>query len=216
MIEANSDAAVLTGDLVNSSKAGPTATGQAMRQIEATLALVEAWVDNGPGLFTRIRGDGWQFIVQNQSYTLRSSLFAFSNLHAVRDLPQTRIAIGMGGIDRIDGPDLSAATGPAFVASGQYLDAMNKTDRFAIGGNTSTALHRAVVTLVEDHISRWTPEQAEATALYLCPTDPTLKEIANTLGISTQAVHSRIKGAGAKALRQAVKHWEDQKDRAPC
>ena len=43
-----------------------------------------------------------------------------------------------------------------------------------------------------------------------------IQEIANTLGISTQAVHSRIKGAGAKALRQAVKHWEDQKDRAPC
>lgn len=216
MIDANSDSAVLTGDLVNSSMAGPAATSRALKQIETTLAQVEAWDNSGPGLFTRTRGDGWQFVVQNQIYTLRTSLMVFADLHAARDLPQTRIAIGMDGIDRVEGSDLSAATGPAFVVSGQYLDALNRTDRFAIGGATATPLHRAVITLVEDRISRWTPEQAEATALYLAPTDPTLKDIAKTLGISTQAVHSRIKGAGAQALRRAVKHWEEQRDLTPC
>ena len=216
MIEATPSAAVLTGDLVESSRAGPIATGRAMQRIEATLASVENWVGNGPGYFTRIRGDGWQFVLQNQKYTLRSSLMVFANLHSDRDLPQTRISIGLGGIDRIDGSDLSAATGMAFISSGQHLDAMNKTDRFSIGGNTATSLHRAIITLVEDHISRWTPEQAEAAAYYLNPTDPTLKQIAEALGISTQAVHSRIKGGGAQALRQAVKYWEDHAEKTLC
>jgi hypothetical protein len=210
------NAAVLTGDLVDSSKAGQAATDLALDSIRSTLSRVESWFGNGPGYFTRMRGDGWQFIVHNPLYTLRASLLVFAELGSDRDLPQTRISIGLDGVTALDRSNLSASSGPAFINSGQTLDAMTKADRFAIAGITATVLHRAVVALVEEQIGHWTPEQAEAVALYLTPEDPTLKDIGQTLGISTQAAHSRVTGAGGQALRQAVKYWEDQRDLVPC
>lgn len=204
--------AVLTGDLIGSSGAGPVETNIAINRILASVAPMEYWQGNGPTYFTRMRGDGWQFILINQKYALRSSLIIFANLQSVKDLPKTRISIGIGPIDPLTGPDLSAGSGPAFEESGHSLDAMRRSDRFAISGAGSmgvTWLHYAIVTLIEDHISRWTPEQAEATAYYLSPQTPTLKEIAAQLGISTQAVHSRLKTAGAQALLQAVSMWEN-------
>jgi hypothetical protein len=207
---------VLSGDLIGSSEAGPSETNLAIIRVLATAAAIERWDDSGPTYFTRVRGDGWQFILRNPKYALRSSLRVFANLICVKGLPQTRIAIGLGEIDHIEGSDLSSASGHAFEASGRTLDAMAESDRFAIAGVGVTPLHHAIVALIEDHISRWTPEQAEAAAYYLDPTDPTLKQIAGSLGISTQAVHSRIKGGGAQALRQAVNYWEDHAEQALC
>lgn len=208
--------AVLSGDLIDSSKAPPSDTNSAINRVLATAAAAERWEGNGPSHFTRVRGDGWQFVVAGHELALRAALRVFANLQCVPNLPHTRIAMGLGAIDPLDGPDLSSASGPAFEASGRALDAMAKSDRFAISGAGVTPLHKAIVTLIDDHIIRWTPEQAKAAAFYLNPTDPTLKEIADQLHISTQAVHSRIKGAGAQALREAVRLWETQAEQAPC
>jgi len=215
MIEAPSLVAVLSGDLIGSSEAGPHETNYAINDILATTASIECWPHSTPSHFTRMRGDGWQFVLPHPGYALRAAIRIFANLISRKDL-QTRVAIGIGAMNSLDGPDLSAASGPAFEASGRTLDAMSRSDRFAIAGTGVSPLHQAIVSLVEDHIGRWTPEQAEAAAFYLNPTDPTLKDIANTLGISTQAVHSRIKGAGAQAMRQAVKYWEENAEQAPC
>ena len=208
--------AVLSGDLIASSKAPPSDTKTAIDRVSATAAAAERWGENGPSHFTRVRGDGWQFVVADHKFALRAALRVFANLQCVPNLPHTRIAIGLGTADPLDGPDLSSASGPAFEASGRALDAMAKSDRFAISGVGATPLHHAIVALIDDHISRWTAEQAEATAYYLNPTDPTLKEIAGALGISTQAVHSRIKGAGAQTLRETVRLWETHVESQPC
>lgn len=207
--------AVFSGDLIGSSEADPRETNSAITDIRGTVERIEYWPQGAPGHFTRMRGDGWQFLLPHPGYALRAAIAVFASLIS-RGRLQTRIAIGLGSMNPLDGDDLSAASGPAFEASGRTLDAMTKSDRFAIAGAGITPLHRAIVTLVEDHIGRWTPEQAEAAAYYLNPTDPTLKDIAATLGISTQAVHSRIKGGGAQALRDAVRLWETQADEAPC
>lgn len=206
--------AVLSGDLIASTDAGSQPTERAMNRLMRAAAGPQA--RNAPGNFTRFRGDGWQVLVENQSLALRSSLWLFASLQSVRDLPQTRIAIGIGAMNPLPGGDLSAASGPAFEASGRALDAMSRSDRFAIAGPGVTPLQRAIIALVEEQTGRWTPEQAEAAALYLAPDEPTLKGIAGVLGISTQAVHSRIRGGGAQALRQAVKYWEEDAEQAPC
>ncbi len=208
--------AVLSGDLIGSSEAPPKDTEYAIKRILATAAAMEKWPGNGPTRFTRVRGDGWQFILSNPAYALRASLSVFAGLIGAKDLLHTRIAIGLGAANPIDGPDLSSASGAAFESSGHALDAMATSDRFAIAGKAVSPLHRAIIALAENHIGRWTPEQAEAAFFYLNTTDPTLKDIGQTLGISTQAAHSRVTGAGGQALRQAVKYWEDQRDLVPC
>lgn len=63
---------------------------------------------------------------------------------------------------------------------------------------------------------RWTPEQAEAVSLALDPRERhTQAEIAETLGVTRQAVQARLSGAGWDALAGAVtavrKHdWSGQ------
>jgi len=200
--------AVLTGDLVNSTEAGVSLTNMAIGRVGSLAATTAGWPGNGPDRFTRFRGDGWQFVVEHPAWALRALVCIHAVLKWADGFPQTRVAIGYGTLDPVTGPDLSAASGGALVASGQALDALDKGRLFATAGDGVTPLHHAVLDLVEEQITGWTPEQAEAAAYFLSPRKPTLKSIANTLHISTQAVHSRLKGAGAQALLSAITHWE--------
>jgi hypothetical protein len=85
---------------------------------------------------------------------------------------------------------------------------MGRAQRLAIDGAAVAPLHRAVVELLDERSGRWTSLQAEATALYLDPENPTLAAIAPRLGISAQAVNYRLTGAGAPTLRRALALWE--------
>lgn len=206
--------AVLTGDLVASTQARQREIDLALGRIsDIAAAAAGAWHENGPSYFTRFRGDGWQFLIPRSPLALRALLCVHATLRMIEELPLSRISIGIGSIDPIHGEDLSAASGSALIASGQALDEIDRSRLFTVAGKTVTPLHHAVIDLVEDHVQRWTPEQAEATLWFLSPHNPTQKSIADTLRISTQAVHARLKGAGAQALRRAVDAWEAQ-DRA--
>lgn len=202
-------AAVLTGDLVDSTSKSSSEINRAIGQVNSLAATVSnSWPGNDRDYFTRFRGDGWQFLLPRASQALRALICVHAALRRVEGLPLSRISIGIGSIDPIDGQDLSAASGSALITSGQALDKMEKTRLFTVSGEGITPLHHAVLDLVEEHILRWTPEQAEAALWFLSPKNPTQKSIAESLQISTQAVHSRLKGAGAHALRRAIDAWE--------
>ncbi|GKY87588.1 hypothetical protein [Sinisalibacter aestuarii] len=210
--------AVLTGDLIGSTASGETATDEAMASLHKTTVEIAKWRGVSPPLrfFDRYRGDGWQILLTHPAYALRATLVLAATLASTAELPRTRIGIGIGPADIPDNKDFAASTGAAFIASGHALDTLPRARVFAIEGEHVTSLHRAILALAEELSGRWTPEQAEATALYLSPRQPTLAAIAERLGISTQAVSYRIRGAGARALRDAATWWEqDAEDRAP-
>lgn len=202
--------AVLTGDLVNSTAAGPGQTDAAIARIRDYAATAATWPGNGPDRFTRFRGDGWQFLVPRASLALRAVICLHAALRMVETVPLSRVSIGLGSIVLAGGGGLAAASGSALIASGQALDEIEKTRLFTIAGDGVTPLHHAVIDLVEDHVQRWTAEQAEASLPFLSPDTPTQRSIAEGLGISTQAVHARLKGAGAHAVQRAVEAWETQ------
>lgn len=206
-------AAVLTGDLVNSTDAGTDLVNKAVGRVSAVADAIAAWPGNGATYFTRFRGDGWQFLIPRGSYSLRALVCIHAGLRAAEDCPLSRISAGVGSVDSIPGSDLSDASGSALIASGQALDRLEKSRLFCVAGAGMTPLHHAIIDLMEDHVMRWTAEQAEATAYYLSPDNPTQTSIAGALHISVQAVHSRLKGAGAQAIRRAIEAWEE-KERA--
>jgi hypothetical protein len=191
--------AVLTGDLVGSTRFAPEA-------IERAMAVLSSAAPEGH--FTRYRGDGWQAVVAPPARALRAALGLIARLAAEDGLPATRIAIGLGPVESLGTADLSDARGAAFETSGRALDGIGRAARLAIDGTAITPLHRAIVALLDERSTRWTPEQARAIALALAPAEPTQAEIAATLGISAQAVNYRLAGAGWNALRQAVSAWE--------
>ena len=201
-------AAVLTGDLIRSTRAAPGAVERAMAVLAEAAGEVSGWPPGVDARFTRFRGDGWQFCVADPGSGLRAALTAIARLRGADAGLTTRAAIGVGRVDSLGTDSLSDARGPAFEASGHALDDMPRGRRITIDGAGLAPLHHAVVDLLDERAARWTPQQAEAAALYLGPDGPTLADIAPRLGISAQAVNYRLAGAGAAAIRRALAQWE--------
>jgi hypothetical protein len=202
-------AAILTGDLIGSTRVAPSALEAAMGLLAEAAREVSAWTSGPDSRFTRYRGDGWQMHVAEPGRALRAALFLAARLRAADLGLATRAAIGVGRIDSLGTASLADARGPAFEASGRALDRMGRARRLAIEGDGITALHRIVVDLLDERTTRWTRQQAEAMAPALSPDEPTLAEIAVPLGISAQAVNYRLAGAGAPAIRRALRGWEE-------
>lgn len=198
--------AILTGDLIGSTKAGAEAVATAMSALSEACIDMDHWPGGVPSRFVRYRGDGWQAAVAPTGRALRASLYLIARLRAADAGLMTRIAIGLGLIDR-DGP-LPEAHGKTFEASGHALDALGRSERLAVAGANATSLHQAIIALLDERTARWSREQAEAMAHYLAPDSSTLTAIAAKLGLSTQAVHYRLTGAGYQAIGKAVIHWE--------
>lgn len=203
-------AAVLTGDLISSTKAPPEAADSAIAQIEAIASQLQDVAS-----FTRYRGDGWQLYLEKPGLALATALLIFAKLRALGGL-ESRISIGLGGAYLSSGRNfhnvqtISAANGTAFVFSGQTLDLMPKNRRLVISGEGVDRLHSRLVALIDDRIFRWSQEQAQVAALALAPKPPTTQlEIAENLGISRQAVALRLKAANFTMLNAAANDFLD-------
>lgn len=202
--------AILTGDLRESTAKSSAATDTSLGIIAGLADDIARWT-SAPTRFTRFRGDGWQIVLGQHWLALRTVIITLARLRGQNALT-TRLAIGLGKMDREGSADLSDAAGEALVASGRALDAMPKTRLLAIAGPSVTGLHHVPLPLIEDRARRWTREQAEATALWLEPDNPTLDNLSRHLGITSQAVSQRLRGAGAQSFRQALKAWEDHEE----
>lgn len=198
--------AILTGDLIGSTKVSAGAVEATMAALAAAFAEMDGWPSGIPSRFARHRGDGWQAAVSPAGRALRASLFVTARLRAADTGLATRFAIGLGEFSE-DGP-LAEAHGQPFEDSGHALDSLGRGERLALGGAGSNPLHQAIIALLDERTSRWSREQAEAMALYLVPESQTLASIAARLDLSTQAVHYRLTGAGYQAIGKAVIQWE--------
>ena len=195
--------AVLTGDLIKSRQATPAAVDAAFAVLRAAaIDLGRAWdIDLR---FTRYRGDGWQ-IVMPPALVLDTLLYFVARLRAGAPDIETRISAGIGPIDSVGTKDLSDANGAAFFLSGIQLDGMSRKRKFAIAGYGISAPQIAIIDLAEFIASSWTSAQAEAVALSLQGHTPTHDDIASDLGITRQAVQSRLAGAGISYFDNALR-----------
>jgi len=198
--------AILTGDLIGSTKAGAAAIEATMSVLADTFSEMDRWPGATPSRFARYRGDGWQAALSPQGRALRASLYVIARLRAADTGLATRIGIGLGEIS--DSGPLTEAHGQAFEDSGHALDSLGRGERLALGGTGPISLHQAIIALVDERTTRWSREQAEAMALYLAPESQTLASIAAQLQLSTQAIHYRLTGAGYQAIGTAIIQWE--------
>lgn len=205
--------AVLTGDLVASTEASPRAINKSMEFLASASRDIAAWqiAENsvvGVTHFTRFRGDGWQILVSAGAFGLRAALLTYATLAAKSALPDTRIAVGLSTVDEVPGSDLSDASGAAFEVSGRALLRMERGERLVVAGNRITPLRAAFIALLDDRITGWTVEQAQAMVLALPPNAPTQTTMAESLGISPQALSYRLAGARWPTIRRILHEWE--------
>lgn len=206
--------AVLTGDLIASTQAGAPAVDRAMAVLSDAAAEIAGWrltenIAVGDTHFTRFRGDGWQIIVSIAAFGLRAALLMYARLAADTALPATRVAVGISTIDRIPGADLSDADGAAFAVSGRALSQIERGAHLRVAGHRMTPDRAALIALLDDRISDWTPEQAEAVGHVIAPDAPTQAAIAARLGISPQALSARLTGARWPTIRHVLAVWEN-------
>jgi hypothetical protein len=207
--------AVLTGDIIESSQLLPERIERARTIItEAALRFQqkEAEVVHGKPEF--FRGDAWQLLLTEPHLALRVALLIRALLRAKLDV-DTRISIGLGGVDNISRTPTSLWTGEAFTLSGRALDKM--TGYFDMTGalpeRAGVLAQWLPVTLhlCNTLVRSWTRRQAEIIGCALTLDDPTHERIARALRprVKKQTVTDSLRGADWRALQEPITAFEE-------
>lgn len=199
--------AILTGDIVGSRKIGADGTAAVFAALGEALSGVEAW-SGGPARLTRSRGDGWQAAVPDGARALRVALCVRAYLRA-RDLPQTRMGIGLGGVETLGSADLSDGDGPAFYAAAETLEGMGRSRRLVLSPQGAPPLAPALVALCDTLAGGWTRAQGEVAWPLLQPFPMSQTDLAAKLGVTQQSIADRLDAAGFSAVTEALEALED-------
>ncbi len=218
LTEYNSVIAVMTGDLVGSKKHSKEEVDAAISEIARTAEYLGTLAD-AHTRFTRFRGDGWQIVLGRAGWAMRAALIIIADMKAKGKAIETRISVGIGRYESLGTDDLSDASGQAFITSGRRLDDMPSHRRLVIEGGRTDAPHGvpdhtwqiAIFDMAEWIASRWSQPQAEAMAMALRFDWQTQDELAQRLGITRQAMHARLRGAGFQAMENALHAFEQYK-----
>lgn len=207
-------AAVLTGDLIGSTKAGLSATNEAISLIRSVV-LDHDTLSGSDTRFSRYRGDGWQIYCSDHRRVFRIAVLILANLHSHPDLPKSRISAACGPVSSLPPSGLDSASGDAFTLSGRGLDTIKRLKLVYTQSDGKDAWKAALFRQLEWQAFRWSPEQAQAIALSFRLDPPHPGKSAEKLGISRQAFSSRLDGAGYVPLWEAEAVFRSERTTTP-
>ena len=207
----NKSYAVLTGDLVKSSRMSSEQSTSAMEWLRQLAKKFESVYPNSTiGQLDTFRHDSWQWLLAKPELALRAAVFMRAGLRAHSDGDvkfDTRVAIGTGKVERIVEHRISDSRGLAFVRSGKALDAMKKHSHLTYAAERDIAeeewLADGLVPLLDCIITDWTP--TEARSVHGALMGWTQEETAAQWPILNKTGKRRTRQAVAKSLRHA--HW---------
>jgi hypothetical protein len=208
--------AVLTGDIVGSSKLGANKLDNLVESLGTAAERLADWPGNaGSHGFARSRGDTWQLVLTAPELALRACLFLRAAIKSVDRHFDTRIGVGIGGVDYFDPNDVGASDGEAFRLSGMRLDDRTGHARFRIGVegmDQSEELFSALFALCDRISQEWTAAQAEVSYFLFEPQNADLsqEQIGDLLSpaVTQQQVGKAFLQAGGPALQKAVHAFE--------
>ncbi len=208
--------AVLTGDVVGSSKLGVDQTNKLFRYLNTAAERLATWPGNaGSRGFTRSRGDTWQLVLTVPGLALRACLFLRAAIKAADRRFDTRIGIGIGRAERFDPDDVGASDGEAFRLSGARLDEQSRHECFHFGAavpNVDESLLSAFFLLADRLSAGWTLAQAAVMYRMLDPANADLSqsEIGRLLKppVPQQQVSRAYFRASGPALVKAAEAFE--------
>ena len=195
-------AAVLTGDLIESTQAGQGAVDGAMEVLEG-IAQNEAQISGLDIRFARFRGDGWQMYCPEAARVFRLTVLVLANLHSRPKLAQTRLAVATGEVSVLRPTGLASASGEVFMISGHGLDNIGNQRLIFDNPTSASTWQSSLFSYLTWQSSRWSAEQAEAIAMVFRDAPPEPRKSAEVLAISRQAFMARLTGAGYLPLWDA-------------
>ena len=197
--------AVLSGDLVGSTKLDGRDVEAAFERLSATAEEIGGWAKERGARFERFRGDGWQMLLHGPAGCLRAALLM--RAAAIGAGVDTRVSIGVGTAGRLSDAGLGASDGPAFQASGRGLEALGGA-RLGLSWDQAPPLSGAVVRLIDAVVSDWTARQAEIANLALRPDRLAQREIAEMLLMRQPTVSKHVRAAKLAELEAVLSEAE--------
>lgn len=217
MIDRKNFHAVLTGDIVGSSRLSVEERRELHSQFSKnTDRLVETFGEQVMHRPEIVRGDSWQFAIADPSNALRIALF-FRALIRI-SIPgagiDSRVAIGFGGIDFLPMDEISSGDGEAYRLSGEGLESIKKPFRMGLffpeeeRSNLTDALD-VIVKFIDQRLSKWTEAQAESAAgALLGLTQQAIASDWVERDITQQAVAQHLERAGWLVIETGLIYFE--------
>ena len=210
--------AVITGDIVGSSKLKPAERKELHAALNETSdKLTEYFRRLVPLRVDLFRGDSWQLLVTDPAQSLRIGLFfrAFLRGKMKSKRVDTRISIGVGSIDFMPEESVSSGDGEAFRSSGEALESLSRTHRMTFSFPQSLISNNlqsldVILKLIDALARDWTEKQAHAVSGALL--EYTQQKIARTWferSISQQAVAQHLDRAGWNAIEIGLNHFSN-------
>jgi hypothetical protein len=162
--------AVLTGDLVKSSRLTSVKSKGAMERLKKiAVEFGEQHPNSVVGRMDTFRHDSWQLLLELPALAFRTAVFLRTALKLQSNANtkyDTRISIGIGKVELISKRRISDSRGPAFTRSGKGLDAMDGRCLALVAGDDTPALwhalERGVAPLLDCVVGDWTPTESRA------------------------------------------------------
>jgi len=205
--------AVLTGDVVASSKLGPADRRSLPALLKrAAKDLRKAFPQALLFDLEVFRGDSWQMIVSDPVLSLRAGLFFRAGVIASSppgSRLDTRVSIAVEKVDFIPAENVSEGDGPAYRASGEALDALGDQFRMTLSAPGQPASLAVVTCLLDAIVQEWTARQASTVQARLLGL--TQAEIARGSAdrITQQSVARHLARAHWPAVERALHCIED-------
>ncbi|MFP4672878.1 MAG: hypothetical protein ACOC43_15350 [Desulfohalobiaceae bacterium] len=208
--------AVITGDIIGSSKLDP-ANRQELHQVMLTACsrLREVFARAVPLEVDIFRGDSWQLLVTEPEKSLRIGLLYRLDIKIrFASKVDSRLAIGLGRILFLPGDRVSQGEGPAFRLSGQALDNLPAYSALGLGMDSSgqqqgcSELLQGSLFLLDAILRSWSPKQA--LAVYGALQDWTQERITSLWQpkISQQTVAEYLQKAGWGNVKHFLRVFE--------
>lgn len=215
-IDKNKLYAVVTGDVVSSSRLSTTRRRSLNRAMTRTSKALRTAFKNGiPADVDIFRGDSWQMVLTDPTLVLRASLFYRADLRSRMQSHQfdIRMACAIGTINFIPGARVSEGDGEAFQLSGRALESMSKSISMSIRfpKQPSERALSVVVQLVDSLAAKWSDKQALAVtgALQGWTQDKIAKTCWKKKPISQQAVAQHLNRAAWSSVETALTFFEE-------
>lgn len=196
--------AVLTGDIVNSTKLKPVAEKKLIKILQTVLANYQ---------FEFYRGDSFQVFVKNAEEALEIALLcrtaAISISKSDQDIKSDiRISIGIGMV-QLPVKNLATAKGSAFVLSGRAFDEFLKTDaRLSIA--VENGLANTAVEIISDYLNQlfkvMTYKQAEV--IFELLQHKTQQEVAKFLKKSKSTINQHVMAGGWNEIEKLLQQYK--------
>lgn len=162
--------AVLTGDLVRSSRLTSADSKSAMECLKRTaVEFGQQHPESVVGRIDTFRHDSWQLLLGQPALAFRIAVFMRAALKMESDANtkyDTRISIGIGTVELISKRRISDSRGPAFTNSGKGLDGLDGQRLALNAGNDRpvpwNGIKNGIVPLLDCVVGDWTPTESRA------------------------------------------------------